>query len=322
MSFNVDELERRVAAAGRVARIVVANTRGSTPREIGASMLVWSEGDSGTIGGGALELQAIAAARSLLDGKSDSSESRRISLGPGLGQCCGGAVTLLTEIFDRVALDEAKKDVARTGCFARHVERSGTDPPTAAERALRRINDSPSNTRPKLIAGWLIEPVCSPARYVWLYGAGHVGRAIADVLGPLPGFRTTWIDVAMKRFPQNCPPNAEISVEQNPVDGVNCAPEAADHLILTFSHALDLEICGKLLERPFRSAGLIGSDTKWARFRKRLVELGHPESLVDRIKCPIGNPALGKHPRAIAIGVAASLLAESGTWPQTGETGH
>lgn len=322
MSFDVDELERRVAAAGRVARVVVANARGSTPREVGASMLVWSEGESGTIGGGALELQAIGAARSLLDGNSESAALRRYSLGPSLGQCCGGAVTLLTEIFDRARLDEARQETARAGGFARHAERAETEPPTAVERALRRIGESPSNMRPTVVAGWLIEPVCSPTRYVWLYGAGHVGRAIADVLGPLPGFRTTWIDVAMKRFPQNCPSNAEISVEQNPVNAVDCAPEEADHLILTFSHALDLEICGKLLERPFRSAGLIGSDTKWARFRKRLVELGHPESLVDRIKCPIGNPALGKHPRAIAIGVAASLLAESGAWPQTGETGH
>ena len=312
MSFDVDELERKVAAAGRVARVVVAKTRGSTPREVGASMLVWNEGESGTIGGGALELQAISAARSLLEDGSESAALRQYSLGPGLGQCCGGAVTLLTETFDRVGLDEAKGRMARTGSFARHAEGSETDPTKVVERALRRISDSPGDMRPALVSGWLIEPVRSPTRHVWLYGAGHVGRAIADVLGPLPGFRTKWIDVAMKRFPQNCPPNAEISVEQNPVDAVNCAPEAADHLILTFSHALDLEICGRLLERPFRTAGLIGSDTKWARFRKRLVGFGHPESLVDRIKCPIGNPALGKHPRAIAIGVAASLLEDPG----------
>ena len=313
MSFNVDELERKVGEVGRVARVVVAKTRGSTPREVGASMLVWNEGESGTIGGGALELQAIGGARSLLAESSESATLRQYSLGPGLGQCCGGAVSLLTEIFDRVSLDEAKKETARTGSFVRKTEGSETKPPNSVERALCRVRDSQGNMRPTLVAGWLIEPVYSSERHVWLYGAGHVGRAIADILGPLPGFRTRWIDVAMKRFPRNYPPNVEISVEQNPVNAVDCAPEAADHLILTFSHALDLEICGRLLERPFRTAGLIGSATKWARFRKRLVEFGHPESLVDRIKCPIGNPALGKHPRAIAIGVAASLLADSGS---------
>ena len=312
MSINVDELERKVAAAGRVARVVVAKTRGSTPREVGASMLVWNEGESGTIGGGALELQAIGGARGLLESGSESATLRQYPLGPGLGQCCGGAVTLLTEIFDRGGFDEAKKELARTGSFVRRVEGSETEPPNSVKRALRRVRDSQGNIRPALVAGWLIEPACSPERHVWLYGAGHVGRAVADVLGPLPGFRTKWIDVAIKRFPQNYPSNTEISVEKNPVDAVDCAPEAADHLILTFSHALDLEICGRLLERPFRTAGLIGSDTKWARFRKRLVEIGHPESSVDRIKCPIGNPALGKHPRAIAIGVAASLLADPG----------
>ncbi|MBC7179561.1 MAG: XdhC family protein, partial [Roseovarius sp.] len=76
--------------------------------------------------------------------------------------------------------------------------------------------------------------------------------------------------------------------------------------------ALDLELCHQLLRRPFASAGLIGSATKWARFRQRLAALGHTDAQISRISCPIGDPNLGKHPQAIALGVAAALLKEPG----------
>ncbi len=86
------------------------------------------------------------------------------------------------------------------------------------------------------------------------------------------------------------------------------APVGAEHLIVTFSHALDLELCHRLLQRGFAFCGLIGSATKWARFRARLMDLGHGAATVGRITCPIGEPALGKHPQAIAVGVAAAML--------------
>ena len=80
--------------------------------------------------------------------------------------------------------------------------------------------------------------------------------------------------------------------------------------MLTFSHSLDLELCHRLLGHGFRTLGLIGSATKWARFRSRLAALGHAEARIARIRCPIGDPGLGKHPQAIAIGVAADLLGQ------------
>ncbi len=78
--------------------------------------------------------------------------------------------------------------------------------------------------------------------------------------------------------------------------------------MLTFSHALDLELCHRLLGHGFARLGLIGSATKWARFRSRLAALGHAPAEIARIDCPIGDPTLGKHPQAIAVGVAAELL--------------
>ena len=78
--------------------------------------------------------------------------------------------------------------------------------------------------------------------------------------------------------------------------------------MLTYSHEIDLNLCDRLLRRGFASLGLIGSATKWARFRNRLAAMGHADAEIARITCPIGDPSLGKHPQAIAVGVAARLL--------------
>jgi xanthine dehydrogenase accessory factor len=89
---------------------------------------------------------------------------------------------------------------------------------------------------------------------------------------------------------------------------VGHCPARAAHLVLTYAHALDLELCHRLLGHGFSSLGLIGSQTKWARFRSRLRALGHADGQIGRIRCPIGDSALGKHPQAIAIGVAQDML--------------
>lgn len=86
------------------------------------------------------------------------------------------------------------------------------------------------------------------------------------------------------------------------------APAHAEHLILTYSHEIDLALCHAALAHGFGFCGLIGSDTKWARFRKRLAGLGHCDAQIARICCPIGQKGLGKHPQAIAIGVASRLI--------------
>jgi xanthine dehydrogenase accessory factor len=118
----------------------------------------------------------------------------------------------------------------------------------------------------------------------------------------------TWVDTDLDRFPANLPANTRVLPVADPARAVALAPTDAEHLILTYSHALDLDLCHQLLTHGFASCGLIGSATKWARFRARLAALGHTLSAIARIDCPIGDPALGKHPQAIAISVASSLL--------------
>jgi xanthine dehydrogenase accessory factor len=161
---------------------------------------------------------------------------------------------------------------------------------------------------PQMIDGWMIEPVHQPARALWVWGAGHVGRAVVNVLAPLPDVATTWVDTDSARFPAQVAPQINTIAAAHPAKLVAYASQNAEHLILTYSHDLDLELCHQLLRRSFRFAGLIGSATKWARFRSRLAALGHSPEAVSRITCPIGNPDHGKHPQAIAIGVAEAFL--------------
>lgn len=229
-------------------RITVAKTAGSVPREAGTQMLVWADRIAGTIGGGTLEWEAMGEARKMLAEGRDSL-TRTIPLGPALGQCCGGSVTLQ---WDRTA--------TLTGL---------------------------------------------PKRPLWIYGAGHVGRAIVHVMAPLPDVEITWVDTSADRFPET-----EITtlVAKDPPLVVRHAPTDADHLILTYSHEMDLALCHAILSHRFNTAGLIGSGTKWARFRTRLAALGHRPEQISRIACPIGDPSLGKHPAAIALGVATAMI--------------
>jgi xanthine dehydrogenase accessory factor len=149
--------------------------------------------------------------------------------------------------------------------------------------------------------------VAQPAREIWVWGAGHVGRAIVEILAGLPDLRIVWVDTTVTRFPA-VPEGVVQRVSASPADLVSEAPHDADHLVLTFSHALDLELCHRLLNHGFARLGLIGSATKWARFRSRLMALGHRPETIGRITCPIGRVEFGKHPQAIAIGVAAEFL--------------
>ncbi|WP_375280098.1 xanthine dehydrogenase accessory protein XdhC [Pseudooctadecabacter sp.] len=234
-----------------VVTITVASTRGSAPRDAGTFMEVSTTQVHGTIGGGALEYEAIRLARQMIRGGSAAME-RVFPLGPDLGQCCGGSVTLT---------------------FAKGAgQAEATAPP------------------------------------LWIWGAGHVGRAIGHVMAPFADREITIVDTTSDRMPQDLPGSIAPLVAAAPVRVVPRAPDSADHIIVTYSHDLDLALCDALLRRGFGSCGLIGSATKWGRFRRRLASMGHEDAQIARIACPIGNPALGKHPQAIAVGVAAALI--------------
>ena len=93
-----------LAEAMRSIVVEVIAARGSVPRGVGTRMLVGADQTVGTIGGGHLELEAIAVARRLLAAGDSTGHTERYPLGPALGQCCGGAVTLSFAPLDDAAL--------------------------------------------------------------------------------------------------------------------------------------------------------------------------------------------------------------------------
>jgi xanthine dehydrogenase accessory factor len=148
---------------------------------------------------------------------------------------------------------------------------------------------------------------------VALFGGGHVGKAIANLLGTLP-FAVTWIDSRDEIFPAQVPDNVTCE-HSDPVQAAvaDLAP-GSRVLIMSFSHAEDLEVVAACLQRqrargdlPY--VGLIGSKTKWATFRHRLEERGFRRLELAQVTCPIGVPGIaGKEPAVIAVAVAAQLL--------------
>jgi xanthine dehydrogenase accessory factor len=106
--------------------------------------------------------------------------------------------------------------------------------------------------------------------------------------------------------------NVTAVIEEEPVSMVDEAPPGALYLVMTHSHALDLELVERVLRRNgFGFLGLIGSETKAAKFRARLARKGLPRAQLDRLVSPVGLLKAGKHPAHIAVSIVAQLLALS-----------
>jgi xanthine dehydrogenase accessory factor len=327
-----------LARHGRCAMVTVAETQGSAPREAGARMIVMPDGGfHGTIGGGALEWRALADARTLLAEAAPQARLRRQALGPELGQCCGGSVRLLIEVFDRTMADEVTELAAReaSGKFATSGRlphslvpaKAGTQWAAAASSgsplsrgraggyggAVSRavIEPSSGSRLPVEVGtdGTIFETFSPQTRPLWLFGAGHVGRALVLALAPLP-FEVTWIDTRREAFPAATPANVRSVHLPDPAAALAGAPPESFVLVMSHSHALDLALVHAALEAErFAYVGLIGSATKRARFRKRLGDLGLSAESISHLACPIGLAGIAsKAPAAIAASVAADLL--------------
>ncbi len=309
----LDTLARTLRAGTPAMLVVVAKVEGSGPREAGARMIVTDEDFFGTIGGGQLEFEALQCARAALESAPDVF-SKRYPLGPELGQCCGGAVTVVFEPFTAAdaawveqVYEQAAKPVdivrcveQRAGGFKRAVV-TGTDASHFSYGFSAEFHDGGFS---------MTERLCETRQPVWLFGAGHVGRALAAALAPLP-FKVTWLDSRASEFPDELPDGVRMLAPAMPDLMVDEAPPESMFIVMTHSHALDQEICEAVLRRrDFAYLGLIGSDTKAARFASRLRAKGLADTDIARLHCPIGLPGItGKAPEVIAASVAADLLA-------------
>jgi xanthine dehydrogenase accessory factor len=337
-------LHRRLRVEMALVRVVVATVRGSAPREPGACMLVGAGHVEGTIGGGQLEFKATEIARRMLGEPAAPSRLDRFALGATLGQCCGGAVNLWFERYDAAdlefvtaalcaqqggdaaviaALPHASGNVTRTV----HTARTPSDAIDETHRAtiapaVAALLAAPANAPRavlKNIGGHdvLLERIDPKGLPLWLFGAGHVGKALVNVLAGLP-FQVTWLDSREDAFPAAAPTNVSARHAVDPAAVVGAAPAFSYFLVMTHSHDLDYEICRAILCRnDFAWAGLIGSETKAACFCLRFGREGIPAENVARLVSPIGIDGIdSKLPGAIAISVSAQLLRAAQTAEQ------
>ena len=291
-----------------IVRVLVAQVLGSAPREAGVSMLVSADEVIGTIGGGQLEWQAIAAARALLVATDAPVRVQRLVLGADLAQCCGGVVELWIERFEQA--DRALLMAACVAAEAQRVWLQSSMTSDGVQRTLRTecaAGSGPELTRTADGAITLLERLDDPQPLLWLYGAGYVGQAVAKILMELP-VRLTWIDSRRQLFPSGLP--GTVVLADDPIASLSRLAPATHVLIMTHSHALDYALCRALLQRhDLASLGLIGSKSKAARFRSRLRRDGVSAEQLARLTCPIGVGQIdSKWPTAIAVSVAAQLL--------------
>lgn len=291
---------------GTVIRVVVAEVRGSAPREVGAGMLISQHSTLGTIGGGELEHRAVEhATQMLMDTALPDIELLRYVLATDLAQCCGGVVRIWFE-----------KLIAADVPFLRSAERasmtgvSSVGVTYAEGRIERRIVPQHIAAHVEHLDDTLrwFEPLRDPRPEVRIFGAGHVGQALVRVFDTLPA-RVSWIDPRSDLLPGTLR-HVQCRPMDDPVVAVRDAPRQSHFIVMTHRHALDYDLCRAVLARDDAAfLGLIGSASKAARFRSRLLRDGVSSTSLARLTCPIGLSGLhSKDPAVIAIAIAAQWL--------------
>lgn len=305
----------RRAVDGDAVVVLIARTRGSTPRGAGARIRVGRDHSVGSIGGGHLEYEAIRLARLLPAG---GAGHLRVVLGASLGQCCGGEVELAfvpaARLEAAVAMDrplplDLTVTADRKGWRRLSGEAGALAAPDRDAGPVQAIDGCTSGVA--LVGGpcpHLVFGAERPGPQVLLCGGGHVGVALARLLAPLD-CRLDWVDGRDDRAtitdtgPLQCR-------DADPVMATRQAPAGTHLLVMTHDHGLDYAIVSAALRRgDLAFVGLIGSMTKRRRFEHRLRQDGCTAEQIAGLRCPLGLTRVrDKSPAAIAILVAAELL--------------
>lgn len=247
-----------LVSAAPLVHLRLSAVEGSAPREVGAEMVVTTTKQAGTIGGGQVEYRAVARAREMLT-QTIAQDSLTMALGPEIGQCCGGRVTVALSVLD----------------------------PDARVAMLARLG-------------------AAQAPCVMILGAGHVGRALARVLAPLP-CRVVLVDSRATELAQ-ATASAEHRLTPLPEAEIDQARPGSAFVVTTHDHGLDFLLTLAALKRGDAAyVGLIGSATKRARFGRFARDHG---ATATKLTCPIGAAGLGdKRPEVIALMTAQEIFA-------------
>ena len=299
----IDIAQQLVSNGERAVFIMVTALRGSAPRECGTWMLVSQSRIAGTLGGGELERMASEAAHAMLSGDGQWQRTPlRCVLGPDLGQCCGGAIELLLEPIDAnaspwlcLAAKALSSPAAQRLGFA--IDRPDLTPYLVTD--AHAPNDSIH-----------LQSLRDPRLQLFLFGAGHVGRAVCGIAAELPvcitavDSRKEWL----ARLPTAT--NVHHQWEKTPESIITTIPMGAAALVMPFSHDRDYRLCLRLLARQdLAFIGLIGSHSKANSFRRRLKADGVTETASKRLISPIGRDGPpGKEPGVIALAALSEVI--------------
>ena len=341
-NFSMQWVSQLAEVLGRERCVLVTLNLilGSAPRESGCRMIVTADEAFGSIGGGNLEFEATAHARELLAQDDPlAQEHKPYGLGPALNQCCGGAVTLLFEGFEagvpswlETLLAQARdrhslvlaSAIDRPEPFKALITQTGGGDQPVPDQVIacgRELMRGPGETGIEKLetadGEWWLELIGTRLRPLILFGAGHVGQAVARLLADFP-FEVCWVDGRPDVFPDRLGSNIRTVNSNDVLSEAGKAPRGSIFVVMTHSHQLDEDICFEVLSRgDFAWLGLIGSVTKRRRFVQRLARRGISETALERLVCPIGLGGIkGKQPATIALSLVAQLM--HSTEPESG----
>ncbi|HUX37506.1 MAG TPA: XdhC family protein [Rectinemataceae bacterium] len=281
-------LTAELRAGRRAAMVTVVGTKGSAPRHVGASMLLLEDGSlRGTVGGGAGEGEAIAAARRCLEGAAPCviEVDKLGSDVAGPEGICGGVSSMLVEAVDAFsALGAAVLAVSRG----------------QAAELLHRLPE-----------GGDFHDLIAEEERLLIFGGGHVGLALARLARDLDfsvivcDERAEFAD--SRRFPEGVA--SRCGTYEELVPGLEVGP-ADWAVVMTPGHDRDLVCVRLLLSAAPRYLGFIGSARKTRLILEALKAEGNEPSLVEAIRAPIGISIGAETPAEIAISILAELVAE------------
>ncbi|WP_455383884.1 XdhC family protein [Acidihalobacter prosperus] len=297
---------QQLGLAPPLAEALITRVRGSAPAGAGDSMRLLGDGRfDGTVGGGRMEHALRAALRECAAGRAP--HALDFTLGAGSDQCCGGRAEACVVPVPPLlgALYQAGAGrvyaVEPTLRLAGGVTAEGRWLGDAAARRSLAQADEPGFSAD---GRWFALPAarCTP---LWLFGAGHVGRAVARLAGELDYAVQVFDERPEWAEPKAFPPSVRVQ-RHSDAARLPQAPRDAVVLIMTHSHTLDYELLEHFAQQPLAYLGVIASRSKAARFRHALERGGRS---APHLHMPIGLPGLGKRPAEIAVSVLAELLA-------------
>ena len=320
MKKVLDAMLAALARGERVTLCSVLASSGSAPRGAGAKMAVFEDGSTlGTIGGGAVE--RLSGLRALEAMKSGKNELGSYALHPSdvndIGMICGGRVTVYFQLFS----PQAAADIAVLRRWREKLDESVDlwlllvlDGDRVKDFRVLTRGDIPQEqqelftTRALWRDGRYIEPLARAGR-VYIFGGGHVGCALVPVLASV-GFRVTmYDDRAALAKPERYPGADEVICGSFADISARVHLTADDYVVvMTPGHQADYEILTQVLRSEATYIGCIGSRSKVAKTRERLLSDGFDEREIARIHAPIGLPILAETPEEIAVSVAAEMI--------------